>query len=69
MVLAVNIQLFYDFLAGGTPLGVSLSQREQIWCLYRSFISFRGENIIDLFWRNDLRSYGPIHNSGHLEYR
>ena len=70
MILAVNMQLFHDLLTEGTPLGVSLSQGEQIWCLHSSFISFRGGNIISIYLgRIELRSHEPMHNSGHLEYR
>ena len=69
MVLVVNMQLFYDLLTGGTPLGVP-KLGEQIWCIYSSLISFRGGNIISIYLgRNELRSHGPMLNSGHLEYR
>ena len=70
MIIVGNMQLFPDHLTGGTPLGPPLSQEEQIWCLYSSFISFRRGNIILInLGTIELRSHGPMHNSGYLEYR
>ena len=54
----------------GTPLGCPLSWGEHVWCLYSIFISFRRGNIISIYLGTiTLRSHGPMHNSGHLEYR
>ena len=64
------MQLFHNHLMGGAPPEVSLHWGEQMWCLYSSFISFRGGNIISMYLGTiELRSHGPMHNSGHIEYR
>ena len=64
------MQLFPVHLTGGTPIGPPLSWGEQMWCLYISFISFRRGNIILIYLGTIvLRPHGPIHDSGHLEYR
>ena len=65
MVVFGNKQLFSNHLTGGRPLGLPLSQGEQIWCLYSSFISFRRGNIISIYLgRIELRLHGPMHNFG-----
>ena len=54
---------------GGTPFGYPLSQGEQILCPYSSFTSFRGGNIIFIYLGTiELRSHGPMHSCGHIEY-
>ena len=70
MVLVGNMRLFPDYLIGETPLTSPLSQGEQIWCLNINFISFRKGYMVSIaLGKIELRSHGPIHNSGHLEYR
>ena len=70
MIITGHMQLFPNLLTGGTPLCCPLSQGEQVGCLYSSFISFRRRNIILIYLSTiTLRSHGPMHNSGHLEYR
>ena len=70
MVIVGNMQLFSDLLTGGTPLGHPLSWEEQIQCLYSSFIGFRRGYIISInLGTVELRLHGPMHNSGHVEYR
>ena len=69
MVIAGNMQLFPDILTGGTPFGCPLSWGEQIWFLYSSFMSFRRGYFVSIYLGTvELRSHGPIHNSGPIEY-
>ena len=70
MIIVGNMQLFHDHLTEGTTPGVSLSWGEQIWYLYSRFISFRRGNIILIYLgRTEVGLHGPMHKSGHLEYR
>ena len=58
MLIYVKFLYIVDPPTYWTSLGLSLSQEEQIWCLYITFI---GLSTVPLVLAFVLRLYGPMH--------
>ena len=58
MFMYINYEISFVPLLHWTPLGVSVKQEEQIWCLN---MKSRVENTSNQSLHNEVRLHGPMH--------